>query len=112
MSADGNVVIIQTVGLMLPHTEKMSSTRGSKNCGRALRMNGESSANNIYFPCRMMKRDMCEGECYDVQMDRVRLIKESRLEFALDRELAKEICGGCEYNQLNSPEISKREKPA
>ena len=75
-------------------------------------MNGENSDNNIYFPCRMVGRDMCEGECYDVQMVRVRFIKESILEFALDRKVAKEMCEDCEYNQLNSPEISRRTKTA
>ena len=71
-------------------------------------MSGARVVEDIYFPCRMIGRRMCEGECYDVQMVRARFIKESRLEFKLDREKAKEMCEDCEYNQLNSPEISKR----
>ena len=60
----------------------------------------------------MVGRDMCEGECYDVQMVRARFIIESILDFPIDLALAKEICEDCEYNQLHSPEVSKRNKTA
>ena len=64
---------------------------------------------DIYFPCRMIGRDMCEGECYDVQMVRAHFVIESVLDFHLDRVQAKEMCEDCEYNQLNSPDVSKRD---
>jgi len=53
---------------------------------------------------------MCEGECYDVQMVRAKFIKKSRLGFKLDRKVAYNMCEPCEYNQLHSPEVSKRHK--
>ncbi|MCL2665402.1 MAG: hypothetical protein FWE82_07305 [Defluviitaleaceae bacterium] len=73
-------------------------------------MNGTSEFSDIYFPSRMVGRDMCEGECYDVQMVRMRFIIEDVLDFPLDRAKAKEICESCEYNQLNSPDVSDRSK--
>jgi hypothetical protein len=71
-------------------------------------MSGERIANDIYFPCPMVNRDMCEGECYDVQMVLSHFITENALDFKMDRETAKVICSDCQYNQLTSPEVSRR----
>ena len=50
---------------------------------------------DIYFPCRKFGRQFNEGDCYDVQ---------------ISNNSIDEICDECEYNQLKSPEISRRDK--
>ena len=55
---------------------------------------------DAFFPCILQGRDMCEGECYDVQMVRTRMIKADILDFELDRTKADSVCDDCTYNQL------------
>ena len=52
--------------------------------------------------CPLLNREICQGECYDIQMVRCRAIKESILGFPLDRAQADTICESCDYNQLPS----------
>ena len=54
-----------------------------------------------YFHCPLVNRNMCEGECYDVQMVRSDFIKASVLNFDLDKAKSNEICENCTFNQLN-----------
>ena len=58
---------------------------------------------DVYGHCPMLDREMCEGECYDVQMVRSRMIKESVLDFTLDRYNADMTCVSCPFNQLTYP---------
>ena len=51
--------------------------------------------------CLLINGKICEGECYDVQMVRSRMIVESVLNFAIDREQADMVCDKCSFNQLN-----------
>jgi hypothetical protein len=55
--------------------------------------------NEVFF-CPLVNRDMDMGECYDVQMVSRRLIKETALDFALDRDKAKKLCPSCPNCQL------------
>ena len=55
---------------------------------------------DTYGYCPLINEDICEGECYDVQMVRSKMIKERILGFALDRERAKKLCENCSFNQL------------
>ena len=50
--------------------------------------------------CPLTDREICQGECYDIQMVRTYAINESILEFTLDRERADRVCNSCVYNQL------------
>jgi hypothetical protein len=63
---------------------------------------------DIYGHCPMLDREMCEGECYDVQMVRTKMIMESILDFTLDREKADTICESCPFNQLTGPPVTGR----
>ena len=56
---------------------------------------------DIFFHCPLVERDMCEGECYDVQMVRSHFIKEELLVFVLDRTNADRLCEHCPFNQLS-----------
>ena len=51
--------------------------------------------------CPLTEREICQGECYDIQMVRIYAISESILEFSLDRERADRACNNCVYNQLS-----------
>ena len=58
---------------------------------------------DTYFDrCPLVKRPMCEGECYDVQMVRGRFVNERVLSFELDFKKAEELCEHCPFNQLKS----------
>ena len=50
--------------------------------------------------CPLLEREIFQGDCYDAQMVRMRAIKESVLDFPLDRIRADRMCEGCQYNQL------------
>ena len=63
---------------------------------------------DIYEYCPLIDGDMCEGECYDVQMVRSKMIKASVLDFDLDRKKADEICETCSFNQLTSPSVTEK----
>ena len=52
--------------------------------------------------CPLLGREICQGECYDIQMVRNRAINESILGFSLDRARADTICKNCDYNQLSN----------
>lgn len=58
------------------------------------------------YECPMCNKTVDMSECYDIQMVRVHAIKESILEFKLDREKAEKLCPGCPFNQLNQPKES------
>jgi len=57
--------------------------------------------------CPLIDGDICEGGCYDVQMVRSRMIKDSILDFELDRNKADKVCETCPFNQLKQPEKTK-----
>jgi len=54
----------------------------------------------VFEYCPLIKEDICEGYCYDVQMVRSKMIKESILDFPFDREKADKLCKECSFNQL------------
>lgn len=60
-------------------------------------MSSENTIKDIYFPCKLYNRDVNEGECYDKQVSTNGI---------------DETCDQCEYNQLKSPEISRRKAMA
>ena len=63
-----------------------------------------------YF-CPMLNRKLWDSECYDIQMVHYGFIKESVLDFALDKEKAESICGSCPFNQLHQSEgVFKKEE--
>ena len=57
--------------------------------------------NENYSFCPLKNNNIYEGECYDVQMVRSRLILENVLSFVVDREKANILCDKCSFNQLN-----------
>ena len=60
----------------------------------------KSDRNAEFSFCPLLERGIFRGDCYDVQMVRMRAIKESILDFPLDRMRADEECVKCAYNQL------------
>jgi len=50
--------------------------------------------------CPLLDKEICQGECYDIQMVRSNAIKESALDFPLDRICANQKCETCLFNQL------------
>jgi len=63
---------------------------------------------DVCFNCSLVGRDMSESECYDVQMVRTNLIKESVLDFVLNKKRADEVCIDCAFNQLNNSFIENK----
>ena len=55
-----------------------------------------------YSYCPLKNGKICEGECYDVQMVRSRMIIENVLSFAINREEADIVCDKCSFNLLGS----------
>ena len=53
------------------------------------------------YKCPLLDRTIDMSECYDIQMVKDRFIKESRLDFNLDRDKAEKLCPKCPFNQLN-----------
>jgi hypothetical protein len=60
---------------------------------------------DTYEYCALIDGDICEGGCYDVQMVRSKMIKESVLDFNLDRIKANRECDVCQFNQLMQPTL-------
>jgi hypothetical protein len=56
---------------------------------------------DVMFACPLVAREMSESECYDVQMVSRRLIKETALDFALDRDNFNKLCPTCPNCQLS-----------
>ena len=50
--------------------------------------------------CPLVNSRICDGECYDVQMVRSRMIVEGVLSFVIDRAKADIVCDKCSFNQL------------
>ena len=55
---------------------------------------------DIFDFCPLLCREIDMTECYDVQMVMSHFIKESVLDFKLDRAKAARLCASCPYNQL------------
>lgn len=55
----------------------------------------------IDFDCPLICKKIIESECYDIQMVLGRFVKETILDFKLDREKGNELCLNCLFNQLN-----------
>jgi hypothetical protein len=55
---------------------------------------------DFYETCPLLKRGIDVSECYDVQMVMSHFVKESILDFKLDRKKAAKVCPKCPYNQL------------
>lgn len=53
------------------------------------------------YECPLLNKKVDMSECYDIQMVKDCFIKESRLDFKLDREKAEKLCPKCPFNQLN-----------
>ena len=54
------------------------------------------------YDCPLAGRVMWDSECYEVQLVRSRFIKETVMDFPLDREEADTLCGVCPFNQLTA----------
>jgi hypothetical protein len=50
--------------------------------------------------CLLKNTEIDETECYDIQMVRSRMIKESILDFSLNRNESDRLCTNCTFNQL------------
>jgi len=50
--------------------------------------------------CPLLDKEICQGDCYDIQMVRSHMISDNVLEFSLDRARANILCENCIYNQL------------
>jgi hypothetical protein len=50
--------------------------------------------------CPLKNTEIDETECYDIQMVRSHMIKESVLDFRLNRNEADRLCTKCSFNQL------------
>jgi hypothetical protein len=68
-------------------------------------MNANQKADNDIFYCPLVEREMDDSECYDVQMVSRRLIKETVLDFVLDRNKANQVCPNCSNCQLSWTKI-------
>ena len=62
------------------------------------------------YMCPLVKRDMWDAECYDVQMVRYGFIKSEILDFVLDRNESNMICDRCSFNQLKPSSLKTRER--
>jgi hypothetical protein len=52
------------------------------------------------YTCPLVNREMWDSECYEVQLVRSHFIKESVMDFQLDRKKADKLCERCPFNQL------------
>lgn len=50
--------------------------------------------------CRLLEKEIDDGECYDIQMVRNKYILPEVLAFTVDYEKAEAVCAQCKYNQL------------
>jgi hypothetical protein len=63
--------------------------------------------NQDSYSCPLLNRDICMGECTDIQMVRWRFLKPNTVaEF--DREQANRLCDVCPYNQMSEAVSSER----
>ena len=51
------------------------------------------------FKCPLLKRNIDEGYCYDINMVRIGIAKENMLDDHIDKDKANEICENCKFNQ-------------
>ena len=52
------------------------------------------------YDCPLLNKVICDGECYDIQMIRMRCIKMDILDCEFNREEADRLCNICQFNQL------------
>ena len=63
-------------------------------------MSGASVRDLETFNCPLIGKEICLGDCYDIQMIRMRCIKIEASLYPFDRKKADELCDECPYNQL------------
>jgi predicted nucleic-acid-binding Zn-ribbon protein len=63
---------------------------------------------DTFDSCPLLNREIDMTECYDIQMVMSHFVKESVLDFELDRTKAAVVCEECPYNQLYDTAQSRR----
>ncbi|MPN43416.1 hypothetical protein SDC9_190976 [bioreactor metagenome] len=54
------------------------------------------------FTCPFLNKLIQAGECYDVQMVRIKMIKPEIFDYPFNREEADKFCEVCVFNQLKN----------
>lgn len=52
------------------------------------------------FKCPLLKKNIDEGYCYDINMVRIGIAKENMLDDHIDKNEANKTCESCKLNQV------------